>query len=51
MENSKYLRMFDSNPVINRKTNPNLEHHIYITGNEIFEVLSEYEPRFIEKKK
>ncbi|MBS4202466.1 hypothetical protein KHA93_22955 [Bacillus sp. FJAT-49732] len=51
MENSKYLKMFDSNPIINRKTHPNLEHHLYITGDEIFEVLSDYEPRFVKKKK
>ncbi|MCJ8008761.1 hypothetical protein ACFFF5_10775 [Lederbergia wuyishanensis] len=51
MENSRFLRMFDSNPMYNRKTHPNLEHHLYITGDEVFEVLSDYEPRFIEKKK
>ncbi len=45
--NSEYLKWFDHNPLINRKTHPKLEHHLYMNGDQVFEVLSEYEPRFI----
>ncbi|WP_213423878.1 hypothetical protein [Bhargavaea massiliensis] len=46
--NSEYLKWFDHNPLINRKTHPKLEHHLYMNGDQVFEVLSEYEPKFIK---
>ena len=47
---SQYIEWFDNqNPLYNSKTNPKLEHHIYITSDDVIEVLSEYEPLFIKK--
>lgn len=46
--NSEYIKWFDRNPLINSKTNPKLEHHLYMNGNQVFEVLSEYEPEFLK---
>ncbi|MTD31370.1 hypothetical protein [Planomicrobium sp. YIM 101495] len=48
VSNSEYIEWFDRNPLVNSKTHPALEHHLYLSGNEIVEVLSEYEPRFIK---
>ncbi|MBD8070034.1 hypothetical protein [Bacillus sp. PS06] len=50
VSNSKFIEWFDRNPLINSKLYPNLEHHLFISGDEVFEVLSAYEPRFVEKK-
>ena len=47
--NSDYIKWFDMNPLINGQTNPKLEHHLYLNGNDIIEVLSEYEPRFVQR--
>ncbi|WP_040227842.1 hypothetical protein [Bhargavaea cecembensis] len=46
--NSEYIKWFDRNPLINSKTHPKLEHHLYLNGSQVFEVLSEYEPRFLK---
>ncbi|MFC5734013.1 hypothetical protein [Cytobacillus gottheilii] len=46
VENSNYVNWMDKNPIINSKTNPNLEHHMYLSGDEVLEVLSDYEPVF-----
>ena len=47
---SHYIEWFDSqNPLYNSKTNPKLEHHVFITRDDVVEVLSEYEPLFIKK--
>jgi len=48
VRNSEYIKWFDRNPLINSKTNPDLEHHLYLNGSQVFEVLSEYEPRFLK---
>src|SRR5690606_35726359 len=47
--NSDYIKWFDMNPLIYKHTNPDLEHHLYLNGNDIIEVLSEYEPRFVKR--
>lgn len=45
MENSEYINWFDNqNPLFNSTTHPNLEHHVYITRDEVIEVLSDYAP-------
>ncbi|WP_243299733.1 hypothetical protein [Bacillus litorisediminis] len=52
VSNSEFIKWFDDqNPLFNSKTYPNLEHHLYITGDEVFDVLSTYEPKIIEKNK
>ncbi|SET22112.1 hypothetical protein SAMN05216389_10735 [Oceanobacillus limi] len=51
MRNSNYIKQFDSNPIANRELFPEVEHHLYITGDEIFEVISNYEPRFVAREK
>ena len=51
VRNSKYIKEFDANPLANKELFPNVEHHLYMTGDEIFEVVSNYEPRFIKRKK
>lgn len=48
VSNSEYIKWFDRNPLINSKTNPKLEHHLYMNGDQVFEVLSEYEPKFLK---
>lgn len=50
MDNSKYISSFDRNPQGNKEMFPDVEHHIYWTGDEVFEVISNYEPRFIERR-
>ena len=49
VRNSDYINSFDNNPIGNKKLFPDVEHHMYLTGDEIFEVISNYEPRFVEK--
>lgn len=46
---SDYIAKFDNNHLGNRTLYPNVEHHVYITGDEVLEVISNYEPKFIEK--
>ena len=48
VSNSEYIKWFDRNPLINSQTNPKLEHHMYMNGNYVFEVLSEYEPKILK---
>ncbi|WP_047980694.1 hypothetical protein [Ornithinibacillus contaminans] len=49
--NSNYIKAFDNNPIANQTLFPNVEHHLYATGDEILEVITNYEPRFIERPK
>ncbi|UED82381.1 MULTISPECIES: hypothetical protein [unclassified Lysinibacillus] len=49
MSNSDYIEWFDQLPWIGSKEIPNVEHHIYCYNDGIFEVISDYEPRFVIK--
>lgn len=45
MENSEYINWFDNqNPLFNSTSHPKFEHHVYITRDEVIEVLSDYDP-------
>ncbi|KIL53459.1 hypothetical protein KP77_04350 [Jeotgalibacillus alimentarius] len=48
VSNSEYIKWFDQNPLINSHTNPKLEHHLYMNDSQVFEVLSDYEPKFLK---
>lgn len=50
VSNSAYIKEFDSNPLANKELFPNVEHHVYLTGNEIVEVIANYEPRFVVRR-
>lgn len=50
VEHSDFIKEFDHNPVANKELYPSLEHHLFMTGDEMVEVLSNYEPRFVERK-
>ncbi|MBP3951873.1 hypothetical protein [Bacillus suaedae] len=50
-KNSVYVSEFDENPIANKVVFPEVEHHLFITGDEIFEVIANYEPEFVERKK
>lgn len=47
MSNSDYIKWFDQLPWLGSKEIPNVEHHIYCYNDGIFEVISDYEPRFV----
>lgn len=49
--NSDYIGWYDQLPWLGSQDAPNVEHHIYMYNDGIFEVISDYEPRFIELKK
>ncbi|WP_100010377.1 hypothetical protein [Lentibacillus sediminis] len=51
VRNSQYIKEFDQNHLANRHIYPNVEHHVYATGDEILEVIANYEPRFVERRK
>ncbi|RLQ93589.1 hypothetical protein [Falsibacillus albus] len=50
VSNSEFIKWFDKNPLINSFTHPTLEHHLYLTGDEVLDVLSIYEPKIIIAK-
>lgn len=47
MVNSDYLEWYDSLPTDGSDLHPYVEHHVYITSEQIFEVLCEYEPKLV----
>lgn len=49
MRNSPFIKEFDDIHTANRFLFPNGEHHLFMTRDEIFEVISNYEPRFVER--
>ncbi|MFJ7666419.1 hypothetical protein ACIQXI_04885 [Lysinibacillus sp. NPDC097195] len=49
MTDSDYIEWFDRLPWLGSKEMPNVEHHIYCYNDGIFEVISDYEPRFVLK--
>ncbi|MFK5708061.1 MULTISPECIES: hypothetical protein [Lysinibacillus] len=51
MSNSDYIEWFDQLPWLGSKEIPNVEHHIYCYNDGIFEVISDYEPRFVIRTK
>ncbi|MET3699388.1 hypothetical protein SAMN05877753_11129 [Bacillus oleivorans] len=51
MSNSDLIKWFDGLPWMGSEEYPAVEHHIYCSNDGIFEVISEYEPKFIVKKK
>lgn len=50
VRNSKYIQRFDGNLIASRELFPEVEHHFYLTADEIFEVIANYEPRFIVRR-
>jgi len=51
MSNSDYIEWFDQLPWLGSKEIPNVEHHIYCYNDGIFDVISDYEPRFVIRTK
>jgi len=51
VENSEFIKWQDSVSPFTSKDYPELEHHLFITDNDIIETLSVFEPRFIIKDK
>ncbi|MGE7691202.1 hypothetical protein ACQKMI_18570 [Lysinibacillus sp. NPDC097214] len=51
MSHSDYIEWFDQLPWLGSKEIPNVEHHIYCYNDGIFEVISDYEPRFVIRTK
>ncbi|GLC89718.1 hypothetical protein [Lysinibacillus piscis] len=51
MSNSDYIEWFDQLPWLGSKDIPGAEHHIYAYGDGVFEVISDYEPRFVIRTK
>lgn len=51
VEHSSYIHEIDKNWAVNSTLFPDVEHHVYMNGDEIFEVISNYEPRFVAKRK
>jgi len=51
MSNSDYIEWFDQLPWLGSKEIPNVEHHLYCYNDGIFEVMSDYEPRFVIREK
>ncbi|WP_040225392.1 hypothetical protein [Bhargavaea cecembensis] len=47
VKNSDLIRWFDQLPWMGSQEYPNVEHHLYFTMNEVFEVVADYEPKFI----
>ncbi|MFJ5766785.1 hypothetical protein ACIP9C_15645 [Lysinibacillus sp. NPDC093210] len=47
MSTSDYIEWFDQLPWLGSKEIPNVEHHLYCYNDGIFEVISDYEPRFV----
>jgi len=45
--NSDLIRWFDQLPWMSSKDFPDVEHHLYFTMNEVYEVVADYEPRFV----
>lgn len=43
--NSAYIASFNNNHIANQQLYPEVEHHLYITGDHILEVISNYFPR------
>ncbi|GAA4077671.1 hypothetical protein [Amphibacillus indicireducens] len=49
--NSDYIREFDQHPIANKQFYPDVEHHLFATGDEVFEVISNYEPKLLKRNK
>ncbi|WP_106494953.1 hypothetical protein [Lentibacillus sp. Marseille-P4043] len=47
MTNSDFVEWYDQLIGPGSEMYPHIEHHIYFTSDDTFEVLSEYEPRII----
>ncbi|MBR7554905.1 hypothetical protein ACFFJI_00060 [Allobacillus sp. GCM10007491] len=47
VQNSEFIKWNDFTSSFKSKDFPELEHHLYFTDNDILEVLSLYEPKFI----
>lgn len=47
---SDYIAWYDQLPWLGSEDAPHVEHHIYMYNDGVFEVISDYEPRFIVKK-
>lgn len=47
MSNSDYIEWFDQLPWIGSKEIPTVEHHIYCYNDGVFDIISDYEPRFV----
>ncbi|QSB11992.1 hypothetical protein MHB40_01515 [Lysinibacillus sp. FSL K6-0057] len=47
MSNSDYIDWFDQLPWIGSKEIPTVEHHIYCYNDGVFDIISDYEPRFV----
>ncbi|CEG26234.1 hypothetical protein [Bacillus sp. B-jedd] len=50
MENSDFLEWYDQLPWLGSGDVPHVEHHIYMYNDGVFEVIADYEPKFIVKK-
>ncbi|OJH19914.1 hypothetical protein BLX88_05385 [Bacillus obstructivus] len=49
MTNSDFIEWFDQLQWLGSNDIPNVEHHVYIYNNGVFEVISDYEPKLIIK--
>lgn len=49
MENSDFIEWYDQLSWLGSEDASFVEHHIYMYNDGIFEVISDYEPRFVEK--
>lgn len=47
MSHSDYIAWFDQLPWIGSKEIPHVEHHIYCFNDGVFDIISDYEPRFV----
>lgn len=47
MSHSDYIAWFDQLPWIGSKEIPDVEHHIYCFNDGVFDIISDYEPRFV----
>lgn len=47
MNHSDYIAWFDQLPWIGSKEIPHVEHHIYCFNDGVFDIISDYEPRFV----
>lgn len=48
VSNSSYIKSFDDNHIANKQLYPTVEHYLYLTGDDVFEVISNYEPKIIK---
>ncbi len=51
MTNSDFIEWFDQFGWLGSNEIPNVEHHLYIYNDGVFEVISDYEPKFVINNK